>query len=646
MKMFEPMNIGSLQLKNRIIMAPMLTNFMQEDGSVTDRYIEYILARVKGDVGLVITEGAHIMQAGRGFTRGLGIDSDMLIESHKRLTEAVHQHGGRIALQLHHSGRQTSSQITGQAIVSASAIPCPIFKEVPKVLDTDEIRVIVTAYAQAALRAEQAGYDAVEIHGAHGYLVNQFLSEYSNKRQDQYGGSINNRTRFLKEILAEIRAVGCTLPLSLRLPSDEFVEGGIKLEQAIEIARLAVEYGIDCLHVTGGVYQSAHRIIQPSIVGQGLYRDNARAIKEAINSAVPVIVVGRIKKPAMIEEILDKGNADGIALGRTLLADPEFILKIRNRQFDLIRPCIACNQGCVDNINSGQSISCIGNLKVGKEIEFDEQAEPVQGLNIVVVGAGPAGLEAARTLAENGNVVKVVEQRGYLGGQMELASRPPHKGEIAEFLSFLVNACKKSDVEFVLNQSVDKLYLQQELPDAVVIASGTSNFIPEIEGLKDYITADDILMQEKSVSGSTVIIGGGLVGCETAEYIRQRDSASEVHIIEMQDDIAVDMSPSAKAILSNSLIDLDVNIWLKTTVVKVSDGKLHVQNQDGTHILQADTVVFATGYRSQNSLNNICNDLGIPYASVGDCNKPRNILSAVHEGHNFVKSAQLLQTSN
>jgi len=410
-KLFEPIKIGTMEVKNRFVMAPMITNYAASDGSVTDRFKAYHKARAKGGVGLIIVEATFVHLSGKGFSNELGIDKDALVGKLTEVTDTAHEHGAKIALQLYHSGRQSHSAVTGGPLFAPSPLACPVCGETPLEMTKQDIEDMITAFGEGARRAKAAGFDAVEIHGAHGYLVGQFLSPYSNKRTDEYGGSFENRARFPLEVLAKVRnAVGKDYPVLYRLSSEEFVTGGLTIEDTRKFATMLVDHGIDAIHVSGGVYESAAMIIQPAAVPQGVYVSNAAAIKEAIGSRVPVIVVGRIKDPAMAADIIHDGKADMIAMGRALLADPDLPSKLQAGTPEEIRRCIGCTQACIDRLFQDQDIACLGNPLTGREWQYNLEEKAATRKKVLVIGGGPGGLEASRVAALRGNDVFLYEK--------------------------------------------------------------------------------------------------------------------------------------------------------------------------------------------------------------------------------------------
>ncbi|TCO67480.1 FAD-dependent oxidoreductase [Caldanaerobacter subterraneus] len=639
-KLLEPIQIGSMKLRNRIIMPPMVTNYAAEDGAVTERFKAYHQTRAKGGVGLIIVEATYIHPGGKGFQNQLGIYKDELISGLKELTEAVHKYGAKIAVQLYHAGRQTTLKVTGMQVVAPSPIPCPVKQEKPKELSVDEIKELIEAFGQAARRAKEAGFDAVEIHGAHGYLINQFLSPYSNKRTDEYGGSFENRMRFPLEVVRRVREeVGPDFPIIYRMSAEEYVPGGLTIEDTKIFAQKLVEEGIDALHISGGVYESSAMIIQPAAIPQGCFVENAAAIKKAINSKVPVIVVGRIKDPIMAEQIIREGKADLVSMGRALLADPELPRKVSEGKIEEIRKCIGCNQGCIDRLFQDIDIGCIANALTGHETEFDMESLAKTRKKVFIIGGGPGGLEAARVAALRGHEVILYEKQPELGGQMRIAAVPPHKGEINDLADYLINQVEKSGITIVKGKEADLNTIHEIKPDVVILATGSEPIIPEIPGInqKNVVTAHDVLKGTVTVGKKVAVIGGGLVGCETAEFLA--DQSKEVTVIEMLDDIAIDVGSLVRALLLNRMAEKKIKVLTKSKVKEISGDKVTIETVNGNQELSGiDTIVIAVGSKPKNDLLKLIEKEGIPVYAIGDCVKARKFMDAIHEGFRYAYS--------
>ncbi|MFQ6067159.1 MAG: tRNA-dihydrouridine synthase, partial [bacterium] len=408
--LFRPGKIGSLELKNRIVMPPMVTNYATREGAVTEQYKDYLRERAKGGVGLVIVEATYVHPWGKGFINNLGIDRDELIPGLRQLAEVVHDVGAKIAIQLYHAGRQTSSKTTGCQPIAPSPIPTPGEEEIPKEATIEEIREVVEAFGEGARRAKEAGFDAVEIHGTHGYIINEFLSPYSNKREDEYGKDFEGRLRLAWEVLQRIKEkAGSEFPVIYRINGDECVEGGLTLEVTKRIAKRLQEAGADAFHVTAGVGESNYNSVQPMAMPRGCKAHLAAGVKEVVS--VPIINAGRINHPSIAEEILEQNKADFVAMGRALLCDPEMPNKSLSKNIEDIRICIACNQKCISELVGEEEgpIGCILNVRTGREAEFPIRRVD-QKKKVLIVGAGPAGLEAARIAALRGHRVDLFEK--------------------------------------------------------------------------------------------------------------------------------------------------------------------------------------------------------------------------------------------
>ena len=450
--LLSPGRIGKMTVRNRMVMPPMGTNYASDDGFITGRIIRYYEARAEGGTGLIIVEVAAVAPEGKAISHQVGIWADKFIPGLRCLAESIKKHGARAVIQLHHAGRQTTAKTTGYRPVAPSEIACPICRDTPRALNVDEIRGLVEAFGHAARRAREAGFDAVEIHGTHGYLINQFLSPYSNKRTDEYGGSPGARRRFPMEVYDAVRAaVGEDFPVLFRINADEGVEGGITPEEGRDFARVLEQAGVDALHVSGGVYGSPLPIIptmyEPPLPLAGYAAD----IKAEVD--IPVIAVGKVHDPETGERLIADAEADFVSLGRALITDSHFARKVELGQIKNIRKCIECNQLCVDPLLVyDQPVSCIYNARAGKELDFPF-VKARRSRKVVVVGGGPGGLEAARVARERGHRVILFERSGELGGQGRLARKAPHKERFGEILRYLIYRVETLDADIRLNSA-------------------------------------------------------------------------------------------------------------------------------------------------------------------------------------------------
>jgi 2,4-dienoyl-CoA reductase-like NADH-dependent reductase (Old Yellow Enzyme family)/thioredoxin reductase len=634
-KLFEPFKIGTMKLKNRIVMPPMATNFAAGDGSVTNCLKNYHVERAKGGVSLIIVEGAYVELRGKGTVRQLAVDNDNNIPGLRELSTAVRANGTKVALQLFHGGRQSISAIIGTQPVSASEVPCRLTGETPRALTVQEIKDVVEAFAEAARRTKEAGFDAVEIHGAHGYLINQFLSPLTNKRTDQYGGDVKGRTRFLLEILERVREkAGRGYPVLCRINGDDYTEGGIKLEEAKTIAKMLEAGGVDALHISGGIYDSPVPVTTaPMALPRGNMVDLAAAIKGVVN--VPVIAVGRINDPKLAEEILQQGKADLVSMGRALLADPYLPKKAAAGALDEINWCIACDE-CISRVTFNEAVACSVNAALGKEEEYRIVKADV-AKRVLVVGGGPAGMEAARVSALRGHEVILYEKGNRLGGQLNLATVPPHKEEIKNVVAYLETQIRKLGVKVRLGEEVTPSLVEKIKPDVVFIATGSVPIVPENLEVKKgkIVTAKDMLAGVASVGEKVVVVGGGMVGAETAEFLAERNK--KVTILEMLGRIGADMVPLSIMLLYGRLKDLGVVMLTNANVEEITENGVIYEKNGKKQTVEADSVVLAIGSKPNTGLMETLKSRFVELYAIGDAREPSNILNAIHDGSRLAR---------
>lgn len=631
--LFNTGYLGRLALKNRLIMAPMVRNYADEQGRMTPRYLAHLERIAKGGVGAMILEASFVSPEGRGFRYELGLHSDNVIDGLHAAAKVAHDHGVRIGIQLYHAGRQTTPRVTGEQPVAPSEIPCPLLQELPRMLDRAEIHGLVRAFANGARRAKAAGLDFVEIHAAHGYLITQFLSPFSNRRTDQYGGNTENRRRFLEEIIVAVRKeVGGDYPITVRISADEMVPGGMAPADAVDLAVWLQEKGVDAVHVSAGNYASytRGRMIPPMAVEDGPLVKYASLVKQAVS--IPVIAVGKISTPALAESLLENGQADFIALGRGLLADPDWPLKAREGLGDRIHRCIACNQGCISRLFDQRDVWCTVNPECGREEEFADLPHARGKHKVMIAGAGPAGMTAARYAARAGFQVVLCEAGEKLGGQLHAALAAPHREGWSVLLRDLRHQLSLLGVEVRLNTRVDKKLVQKEQPYAVVVATGAEALRPNIPGIGDVnvITARDLLEGHAKAFGTVLIVGGGCAGAQTAEFLAAQ--GHPVTIAEAEGDVAADAPLDERTLLLGRLKTAGVKILTHTRMLSVEQDAVNLQSGEEVFGLAVDTVVLCLGARPVHALERELQGLVPHVFTVGDAVRPRKVTDAVLEG--------------
>jgi len=625
--------IGGIQLRNRIIMAPMGTLLANKDGTVSERLCRYYEERAKGGVGLIIVEVTAVAREGRVDSREIGIYDDKFLPGLKQLADCCHRQGALIAIQLHHAGRQTTSQATGGQPVAPSPIPSPAVGVMPRELTIAEIQGLVESYGQSAKRAREAGFDAVEVHGAHGYLVCQFLSAYSNKRTDKYGGSLENRTRFALEAVASIKELaGADYPLLFRISAKEGVPDGLKLEETRIIAQRLEQAGVHCLDISAGNYDAGQLIIQPGWLSRGCLVPLAEAIKKEVT--IPVSVAGRLNDPVLANQIIEQGKTDFVSLGRPLLADPELPRKAMEGRLDDLRMCTACCH-CIDWVmGNARPVTCAINATTGREEET--LLKPAQKpKKVLVIGAGPGGMEAARVAGLRRHEVTLIDKEQKLGGQLNIAAIPPGKEELATITRFMETQLAKLGVMVKLGQEATVDTVARMKPDVVVVATGSSTVLPDIPGadLPNVSLARDVISGKKTVGKRAVVVGGGRVGCETADLLASQ--GKEVTLVRMtgRSPLAGDMGMMTSTMLLAKLRRDGVITKPNSRTEKITREGVIVTKDGQSKLLEADSVVLSPAPIPDNTLAQQLKDVVPEVHIIGDASKPRGIFEAIHEGY-------------
>lgn len=631
--LFSEWSLGKVRLKNRLVVSPVTTLFCTEDGMATERYIRYHEERARGGWGLIIAETYVVDPKGKGYRLLPGFWEDAQIESHRALTERVHRYDTKIFAQLYHSGRQTTGEVTGAQPVAPSPIPCPVKKDVPHELTLDEVRDLVEKFGDAALRAKKAGFDGVQIHGGHGYLIDEFMSSYSNKRTDAYGGSFYNRMRFPVEIIQNIRAkCGDDFAVDIKISGDEIAPGGMTIEDSKAAAIFLEQAGVDSITVSVGVYESWYTHSPTGAVAHGWRSDDAAAIRSVVH--VPVMTVGRVTDPFVAEALLRSGKADAVAMGRESLADPHMPNKARDGRFNDIRYCTGCLQGCSRNLDAGKPLQCMLNPKTGREEEF--AVHPADAAKTVfIAGGGPAGMEAAIVAAQRGHRVTIFEQTDRLGGLLYAASIPPWKGELSAFLAWQIHRLETLGVGIRLNTALTPALIREGKPDVVLAATGSVPAIPPIPGidLPLVVHAEEVLEERTAVGKRVAVIGGGLIGCETANYLIHHDHL--VSIIEMLSDVALEEADGMRIFLLAEFAGKGVEYHLESRVTNIAaDGHITINSGGRERIIGPfDSIVLAAGRRSNRELADQLSGASIPVIAIGNAKRPKDGLDAIEDGY-------------
>jgi len=624
--LLSPLRVGTLELKNRMAVAPMVTCYCDDDGMPTEQYIAYHEARARGGFGLIITENYAVDPIGRGFWCG-GLWKDEQIAPHSELARRVHAAGAKIFVQLYHCGRQTSSAIIGAQPVAPSPLTCPVMGEQPHELTQAEIATIIGQFGDAAHRAQQAGFDGVEVHGAHGYLIAEFMSAYSNKRTDAYGGPLVNRLRFPLGIIADIRAkCGFDFAVSFRISADEFVIGGRDITETKAICRNLEAAGVNLLHISAGTYESTRVIIPPLGTPYGWLAGYAAEVKQVVH--IPVQVVGRIKDPEIAEDILGAGQADLISFGRASLADPDLPRKYLEGHAGRIRQCIGCNQGCIDILFQNKPIRCLVNPTCGYEAA--QEVRPAAILKrVLVVGGGPGGLEAARGAALCGHDVVVHERSNRLGGNFWVGAIPPGKGELTSYITWLGEELDRLGVRVVLNSAVTAEVVAAEHPDVVVFAAGARHVRPQLPGIGTAVEACDVLTGRTSVGHRVVVAGGGMIGSETALYLAT--IGRDVTIVEQREAVALEEGGARREYLLEEFDRRHVRIVVDATITGFVKGGVQVVQAGTQHTLECDSVVLALGMAPDRAALEALGSVG-DIRMVGDAVEAADALKASRDG--------------
>ena len=650
---FEPLTIRRMTMKNRVMMTPMGTNYGDQNGEMTFVHIDYYEQRAKGGTGLLMVENASVFSPqGSNGTTQLRIDHDNYIPRLWYFCERMHKHGACVGIQINHAGASAVSARTGEQPVSASDIPSKAGGEIPRPLEKEEIYNIVKKYGEAAKRAQTAGFDCVEIHAGHSYLLSQFLSPTTNKRTDEFGGSPENRARFTKLVVEEVRKqVGPFFPIFVRISADEFVEGGNTLDDAIEYLQYFQEE-VDVFDVSAGLNSSIQFQIDANYLPDGWRSYMAKAVKEKYGK--PCVTMGNIRDPKVAEEILARGDADIIGMGRGLIADPCWVNKVEHNKEDELRKCISCNVGCAGHrIGLNIPIRCTVNPAVNANDDYYKR-KINKPCNVVVIGGGTAGLEAACTAAEVGCTTFLLEKKDQLGGLSVQISKIPDKKRLADFPKYMINRASKLRNLFIFkNNDTTVEQLKSLNPDIIVNATGSNPTLPPIKGLMDLVdkegtnVATVVKMIERlesypeDMKGQKVaVVGGGAVGLDVMEFFTER--GAEVTIIEMLPIIGNGLDPVTKCDTAAKMAKYNVRQMTNTALQEVCNDKFIVKNPEGEiENIDFDLGFICLGMRANTPLmdeiNEAFGDTEVEIYNIGDSKRARRIIEGTEEGRNIIK---------
>jgi 2,4-dienoyl-CoA reductase-like NADH-dependent reductase (Old Yellow Enzyme family)/thioredoxin reductase len=636
--LFSPIRIGNVEIANRVVMSPMATNLCSPDGSVTEAQIDHYVARARGGVGLIIAEDCTV---GPNYVaRTVSLANDKFIPGWKKLTETVHVYGTKIMPQIFHPSFNAPSALNnGAQPVAASPIPNLHSREIPRELTTEEILGIIEQFGETARRAKEGGCDGVQIHCAHmHHLLGSFLTPYYNKRTDEYGGPLEGRLRLPLEVIQRVRSkVGPGFAILVRISGEEYMPGGLTVEQTSYLAPLLVEAGADAIHVSGGTSTNAWVTIAPTGSPQAQFADLAASVKKVVN--VPVICVGRITEPWMAESIIAQGKTDMVAMARALLADPEWPNKVKTGRWEDIAPCVGDTQ-CLIQVVFGHPVSCLINPAAGKDRQM-EIVPTKTPKKVLVVGGGPGGMEAARTAALRGHKVTLMEKSAKLGGQLHLAAFAPMKQEYTLAIQYLANQVQKSGVRVELNREVIVEDILKSGTDVVVVATGGLAIMPsEILGIQgqNVVSAWDVLSGRVFPGPNVVIIGGGKVGCEAADYIAHpvddmNPMGNKVTVLEMLPHVIMDDFSPWRTVLIQRLQNKGVKIITEAKVIEIlADGVKYDKNGKQEILKGLNHVVVSMGTRSNNPFGEKLKRGSFEVHVIGDAKEPRDAMKAIAEG--------------
>jgi len=624
------MKIGNIELKNEFIMAPIKTGYSDGKGIVTDRHLLFYRVRAR-DIAAIIPEPFYLDSRLREIPTQMGIDSDDKLDGLRRLTDVIHEEGAKVIAHLNHPGRMSNPKIPGNIFYSSTDKACENGGAKPVNISKDEINNIIGLFKDAAIRAEKAGFDILELQFGHGYLVAQFLSPAVNEKNDEYGGSFENRTRLALEILKAVKEVS-NLPVIIRISGDEMIEKGIKLNEMKEFSRVLEEKGADALHISAGtVCSTPPWYFQHMFIPKGKTWAMAREIKNSVN--IPVIAVGQINEFKDIKEIKEKKLADFIAIGRGMIADPDFVGKYHGKIKGAVAPCLACTAGCLGGVRAGKGLQCLVNPTIGKESEIPGSVDKPK--DYVVVGAGLAGMEAAAILKERGHNVTIYE-KDEPGGQFNLAPLTPHKKSMGKLIPYFKERLKEDKIKIIYKEAKKEDLLSKY--DGVILATGSIPTVPPVPGLeeKGFYWAEILREENLPENKNIFIIGGGLIGVDIATGLISKNN--RITIVKRTTDFGENMEMITKLLSLKMMKDNHVVFSDHTNIKKIEGDTIYAErNGEGIEFNKIDIIVVSTGMRSYNSLEEELKDK-IPVYIIGDAVKPGNAQEAISSAYELART--------
>ena len=650
-KIFEQGKIGNVTFKNRLVMSPMGTSLAEMDGSPSEDMIAFYEARAIGGAGLIIPEITRVNDVhGVGMMRQLSVSKDRHIEGLAKLAASVHKHGAKIFIQLHHPGRETVTALTGGSVVSASAIPCKYLQQETRALSTEEVKALIQQFIDGGVRVKKAGCDGVELHAAHGYLLQQFLSPYTNKREDEYGGSFENRLRMITEIIQGLRAqCGPDFPIGVRLSVEEFLdktgvtEDYIHIQDGVKIAMALEKCGIDFIDVSVGLYETGNVCVEPISFPQGWRKDLIKAVKDHVS--IPVIGVSCIREPQTAEAFLENGIVDFVSMGRSWLADEQWGRKVLEGREKELCKCINCLR-CFESLNAwmgaGIPAECALNPRACRERRYGEPEYDSQGHKAVVVGGGPSGMIAAKTLAERGVKVTLIDRQSELGGTINLAKKPPLKERMEWIADYYKVEFEKLGVEVKLGLEATAENIAEMNPDAVLVATGSKSIIPRsipgIEG-KNVYTIEEVLTGKAGLTGKRIlIVGAGVTGLETAEYLCHEGNT--VVLADMLEKVAPNANHTNVADVCGRLKKYGAQFMMAHALKEIQETGVVLErlSDKETVTIDADAVVLSLGFRPDNGLVEELKARGIQALAIGNAIKDGTIAPATRSGYEAARA--------